>query len=383
MRVPGFVKELRSHAAWDTLKLIVRLSLGAGGIITFALGAYQKVKAQLDWMLLAFIFLCSSAIIYVAMFVRDRRTKGRTLGPPYVDEDAAGQPRPRKGQLLIHRAYWGPSDTQCVEITPTIQRLAEPDHLDLAVDYRVLGDPKQFSGRGKRLTVFYSVMRDATVPEAPEPLQMVLPERPTDQELSEKLRLAEKRAADAERQLEVRRPRLKCLGIGRPLEFSPEQLFGNLDDTLSSTVVECGPRPMLGAQNLVIINENEDVVNVAAYVTAQVRYRYLGGEAFSAPGGWSDGRPIPWRAAPQNIAGGEQRRLVFLIQEKETVYAPNMTADLFTKGRKLDLGTWKTEVTVTGCDCAPISGAVEFRVLKNGGFEYLQHWTTLPAAESL
>lgn len=94
--------------------------------------------------------------------------------------------KPHATPLFIVSARWGPTDTEYVDITKTVRRAAAPDHLDIPVDYRVLGDPKQFRGRGKYLRVVYSFTREIRVPEAPEPLHLILPEPSTDGEKGKK-----------------------------------------------------------------------------------------------------------------------------------------------------------------------------------------------------
>ena len=76
--------------------------------------------------------------------------------------------------LVIHRATWGPSDDEALDVTEEIRsRILAGTAIDMPVSTDVLGDP--YPQRGKYLKVEYTIKNKIVVPERPDPLYLSLP----------------------------------------------------------------------------------------------------------------------------------------------------------------------------------------------------------------
>ena len=83
-------RELRPHVLWDGIKETVKwlLSGGTGLVIAGVLWLLETLRAQVDYIEIAVVFLVGSAMIYVALRI-SRRQEARVPPAPSIAESAA------------------------------------------------------------------------------------------------------------------------------------------------------------------------------------------------------------------------------------------------------------------------------------------------------
>jgi hypothetical protein len=90
-----------------------------------------------------------------------------------------GKSRPRAGTLAIHRATWGPADSEeFKDVTGIVRKQVHRDTRDwinIPIENATFGkDP--FPYKGKHFTVVYSITAKKIIDEQPVPNRLILPE---------------------------------------------------------------------------------------------------------------------------------------------------------------------------------------------------------------
>jgi hypothetical protein len=61
---------------------------GAGGLIAVVVAAVQKLRSQLDWVLIGVVFFVSSFVLYMSMRLQNRKSRDRATSPTRVEPRA-------------------------------------------------------------------------------------------------------------------------------------------------------------------------------------------------------------------------------------------------------------------------------------------------------